>query len=66
MDHMWAILVKTLRKKSKEPATGSELLYHLHQICSKIPQPTISELVNDMPKRIANLKAAKGQSSTYQ
>ena len=48
MKHLWAILDRAVRKKSRKPTSRAELITHLHEAWAEIPQEKISELVSSM------------------
>ena len=65
IEHVWAILDRAVRKKSKKPASREELLNFLCSEWDEIHQEKIQELINSMPDRVKTLKNAKGKSTRY-
>ncbi len=65
IEHLWAILDRAVRKKSRKPTSWAEFLNLLHEAWEEIPQEKISELVSSMSEREKALKSANGNSTKY-
>ena len=65
IEHLWAILDRAVRKKSRKPTSRAELQNLLREAWAEIPQEKISELVSSMPERVKALKSANGKSTKY-
>ena len=65
IEHLWAILDRAVRKKSRKPTSRAELLTRLREAWAEIPQEKISELVSSLPERVKALKSANDKSTNY-
>ena len=59
IEHLWAILDRAVREKSRKLTSRAEFLNLLREAWADIQQEKISELVSSMPERVKTLKSAK-------
>uniref|UniRef100_A0A8C4RCB9 Tc1-like transposase DDE domain-containing protein n=1 Tax=Eptatretus burgeri TaxID=7764 RepID=A0A8C4RCB9_EPTBU len=65
IEHLWAILDRAVRKKSRKPTSRAELLNLLREAWAEILQEKISELVSSMSERLKALKSASCKSTKH-
>ena len=58
IEHLWAILDRAVRKKSRKPTPRAESLNLSCEAWAEIPQEKISELISFMSERVKALKSA--------
>uniref|UniRef100_A0A914YUJ1 Transposase n=1 Tax=Panagrolaimus superbus TaxID=310955 RepID=A0A914YUJ1_9BILA len=63
IEHLWDVLGR--RVGAQKHSSKAQLFAHLEQEWSKIPLSTIHDLIESMPRRCADVIAAKGYATKY-
>ena len=65
IEHLLALLDRSIRKKEQKPYNRLELLGLLRETRQTISQDDIKKLISSMPRRVIALQNAKWMSTKY-
>lgn len=65
IENVWHIIQQNMAKRPRKPGNKDELVTAVTEEWVNIPEDTINNLIDTMPRRIAALHASKGGSTKY-
>lgn len=65
IENVWHIIQQKMAKRPRKPSNKAELVSAVTEEWLNIPQETINDLIDSMPRRLEALHASKGGSTKY-